>query len=297
MRTSLQILLLWSLLALAGTARAATSLDALRVYSVQPDTFELKFMSTMGTGTNTKLALNHVDGTTHIVTVGDRIGDYTVAAYEPTVERIFNPSINAHQEKKSGKVTLSKANGDNVILEMGKPLAADGWTACIVATNTGAWGFAAPGDRIMINNHTAEITEISPERAALRTGNQSRDITWATDNERAAVQSLWEEQRRQDEVDAALQKQRVAERQEEDVLPIREPLRIQDKQPAFSQQSRLRRSSQSFGVEYSYPIEYEVIPVWVRLPNGRTSFKPIALPTRFARRKTGITSFSVTPRY
>jgi hypothetical protein len=297
MRTSLQILLLWSLLALAGTARAAASLDALRVYSVQPDTFELKFMSTMGTGTNTKLALNHVDGTTHIVTVGDRIGDYTVAAYEPTVERIFNPSINAHQEKKSGKVTLSKANEDNVILKMGKPLAADGWTACIVATNTGAWGFAAPGDRIMIDNHTAEITEISPERTALRTGNQSRDIAWATDNERAAVQSLWEEQRRQDEVDAALQEQRVAERQEEDVLPIREPLRIQDKQPAFSPQSRLRSSSQSFGVEYSYPIEYEVIPVWVRLPNGRTSLKPIALPTRFARRKTGITSFSVTPRY
>jgi hypothetical protein len=297
MRTSLQILLLWSLLALAGTARAATSLDALRVYSVQPDTFELKFMSTMGTGTNTKLALNHVDGTTHIVTVGDRIGDYTVAAYEPTVERIFNPSINAHQEKKSGKVTLSKANGDNVILKMGKPLAADGWTACIVATNTGAWGFAAPGDRIMIDNHTAEITEISPERAALRTGNQSRDIAWATDHERTAVQSLWEEQRRQDEVDAALQKQRVAERQEEDVLPIREPLRIPDRKPAFSQQSRMRSSSQSFGVEYSYPIEYEVIPVWVRLPNGRTSLKPIALPTRFARRKTGITSFSVTPRY
>ena len=151
MRTSLQILLLWSLLALAGTARAATSLDALRVYSVQPDTFELKFMSTMGTGTNTKLALNHVDGTTHIVTVGDRIGDYTVAAYEPTVERIFNPSINAHQEKRSGKVTLSKANGDNVILEMGKPLAADGWTVGKAASE------AAPSTPFATDKHFQEI--------------------------------------------------------------------------------------------------------------------------------------------
>ncbi|MBL7115348.1 MAG: hypothetical protein ISS35_06245 [Kiritimatiellae bacterium] len=297
MRKLINILSLINLLLLLETGRAATPMEALRIYSVQPEYFELKFMSTMGTGKSTRLAFNHTDGSTHIVSVGDHIGSYTVESYEPTVERIFNPSINAHQEKKGGKVSLKKDDEKAIVLTMGQPLEKDDWTACLVITNTGAWGFAVQGDKLTIGTHTAMVSEVSQEHATMRINKTLYDIPWATEGERATVKSLWDDQRRQQQIETALQQRNIAEQKEEDVLPIHEPLHMPDRQPAFSQRSRLRHSSQSFGVEYSYPIEYDVIPVFVKQPNGKTCFRPIAVPTRFARRKTGIMSFSVTPRY
>ena len=42
-----------------------------------------------------------------------------------------------------------------------------------------------------------------------------------------------------------------------------------------------------FGTDYPYPTDFQVIPMFVRGPDGKRRFRPIVVPTRFERRTSG----------
>ena len=61
-------------IALANMVASATTLDDIRLHSVQPDVFEYKFASIVSSRTPITLAFNHTDGSTLFAHVGDPVG-------------------------------------------------------------------------------------------------------------------------------------------------------------------------------------------------------------------------------
>ena len=258
--------------------------SAIRVYVIQPACFEYIFTSVMdGGGGKQKLSFNHINGRTVFAGVGDEIGEYKVKSYAPSVERVFNKSVNTYLEKKSGKVTLRSPDGASVALEMGKVLSRPGWTACLVWVDSGNWMYAGDDDPVPAGGDEISRAAISADSVVLSCKSRRQTVPFISDKEKADLAVIWE-QRKKNREEAGRIAEKKTESQEPGIVatvirhappvePIDPPRRVVE----------VKASPQFFyGTEYRYPVEFETVPVVERTASGVTVIKnAIVVPKRF----------------
>ncbi len=287
------------------------ALDALRVRWVRPSAFDYTLVSTFaGADERTILGFNHRSGRSHFVGVGEALDAYRVDLFLPSTERVFNPTVNAYEEKKGGMAVLSDTEGNRLRLHLGVPLKEEGCTACVVSLDDGAEWRVKQGETIRLKDAAFRIAGISPEEVRIRPeSGASRVVPFATEEETGELRVRLARRRATQRKAAA-----EAEKRKTDIkvlkalarqpLPMR-PVRRQRAAAGGSASSRLRTLSNagatfSFGTDVRYPVEYEVVPRWI-YHNGRHIYSPIVVPTRFATRRTGMRMHSfgvqVVPRY
>lgn len=282
MKHALVSLAVVTALAAVAARGGDSALGGLRVLSTQTNCFEYKLMSAMGSDASRRLAFNGLGGTTHIVKVGEALGPYTVTGFQPTNERVFVASVNAWQTRAGGVATLADGSGATFRLPLGKPISTAGWMACLAELDGGGWRFVRPGDELAATGGVARVVEVTGNTVRIGQGGQTLTVPWATDEERDALTALWEERRQEME-----QKPAVAAAAPAPVLPTVPP----QPPPPPARRSVTVRSAPRVslgGMDYSYPTEFEVISVPVRTSSGKMVYRPIAVPTRFTRRSTGM---------
>jgi hypothetical protein len=259
------------------------SVTNLRVYAVGPRLFPYKFMSSMGSGTDVRLVFNHRSGSTHIVRIGESLGDYRVRSYVAGEERVFNPTINAEQTRRSGKVVLLSRDDDRVTLDMGRPLPVQGWTACLVDLSSGLWDYVREGDELP-GEPPLPVSLVGTNRVCVRRDGLDQQIAWASGKERAELTDLWAARKRAHL--AALEARRHEADAEEAARQAR-PVRVPHpgRPPAVAPS---RSPGFVFGTDYAYPTEFDVISVTSRDADGNLVNVPLVVPTRFERRTTGV---------
>jgi hypothetical protein len=266
-----------------AAAACATQVSDLRVMGVRSNVFEFTFMSSMSGGKAAdRLVFNHVSGATHVVRPGDRLGAYTVAAYTTAVERVLNPAVNAYQERKTGTVVLRDAAGRLRALKMGAILPEEGWSACLVAVDSGAWRYVVTGDELGLADGTASVVRVTEREVGVRTAAGEVSIVPMTEAERSEVKSRWAEEDRR--CRAALAAATPKPAGEEEFLQPRSP----PEPPASQWPAGSARQGLGFGTDFPYPVEYDVVSVRTVTPDGKIRMIPVVLPTRFQRRMSGV---------
>ena len=274
------------LLACCCVAYGAGSDPSLRTYAIQPACFPYMFMSVASrTADGAILSFNQVNGQTHFVRLGGVLGDYEVTAFEPGTERVFNPTINAYQERERGTVTLAAADGTRVVLTQGEPLAQPGWMATLVSLDTGGWQHVLSNDRFDIGSGPATVTSVSEEAVSVSAVGGTDTVTVAalTGEEQDQLAALWETRREQ----AATRAREAREAREERERELAKPVRSYSP-PRQRTVVEIRSAPRHFyGTEYRYPTAFQVVPIAVRDASGRLVPRPLVVPQRFTTWRGG----------
>lgn len=274
-------------------AAADANGGALRVYAVESQLFEYLFTAA-GTGADGKALLffRSLAGNVWSVHVGDRVGAWTVAAYAPRKVRVFKPSVNAWIEEDASSATLRGSDGAERVLTQGTPVEEPGLMACLVSLDSGRWVHARAGDCVALDGLSIQVLSVTNRAARAQVNGRECALPLASDDERQAMLDLWQTRRQQaEEAQAARVAEQAAEQQRQrdaaaasQAAAVASLTRRDDIQPSPVQYS--------FGSEYRYPVEYEVLPYSVLLPNGRMGTRAIVIPRRFDTRQMGM-SFGV----
>jgi len=282
-----------------GFGLAEVRPDVLRVYGTEPDTFDYVFKSYAEVaGKSVMLSFNHRSGKTFFVKPGDRFDAYTVAAFEPAVREVFDPTLNAARKTKTGKVTLTGPDKSTLVLEMDNPLRQSGLRARIVSLETGNQWSVRAGDRIAEGAVTVPVVEVTEAGAKLDwPGLGLSAIAPASEKEKVALHVLWREQsaEKQAAVAAAAAAGAAVARggaggnvamgaagnagQQAVVvnagnLAAGRVVGAAGTQPSFH-----------YGTDYRYPTEYEI---WYVRQGKDGRIRPIVVPTKFETRELGM---------
>ena len=195
----------------AGVALACSaypvegSIERIRVWKVQPACFDYMFTSSLGgTGDKTVLSLNHRGGKTFFVRIGDRLGNYTVKEFEPGTTRVFNPSINAYQTRKSGKVSLLGPGDKTVVLEQNKPLPQAGWLAYLISLDSSEWTTARDGDKVLLDELEMQVRGVTTNDVTVSVNGRKQALAAVAPIERDNMVARWAQQAREQKEGEAL---------------------------------------------------------------------------------------------
>lgn len=272
----------WAL-TLAGAAIGAPS--DLRLYAVRPDVFGYLFTA-VSTGADHQPVLAFMDlaGTTRFVRPGEKLGDWTVVDYQARTDRIFKPSVNAQLTVDTSIARLRNAAGVERLLTVGVPLEQSGRLACLVSLTSGDWKYARAGDTLTLDKRALTVRSVGETTVQVRLDDQVAEVAQASDAERQAVQGLW--RARQEQADAADAHARAEAQQRQQAARAAADARAAAVAPVVHAPQAVSRIT--FGTEYRYPTEYEVVPFVTRMPNGSLRHQTIVAPTRFDTRSFGI---------
>lgn len=263
---------------------AEGSHEDIRIWRTEPDSFDLVLKSSFaGSGKSQVIALNHRSGQTFFVKVGEKVGEYKVISYEETTERIFKPTVNAYQSKKVGTVLLEGPDGEKVTLKQGKRVKQPGRLAYLISLVTGQWSTVRPGDKAQLDDSEISITSVDKEAVEAVVDEENLSIKPISSEEKDDLVALWKERDRlkEERIEAARrEKEEAAERAQVAVALPRPAPQPQVTEVRF-------RPKIFFGTEYPYPTEFEVLPGYYS-NSGKMICPPIAVPTRFKRRTSGL---------
>lgn len=272
--------------------------DALRVRWIRPATFDYTLVSVFTGGNDrTILGFNHRSGRSHFVGVGEALGPHKVALFLPATERVFNATINAYEAKKGGTAVLRDAEGNRTRLRLGMPLEEEGWAARVLSLDSGKEWTLKQGDTVRTDEVTFRVAgigegelRVTPESGA------NRVVAFATKEETGELRERLAWRREAQRKKAAEAGEREARRKMLKAL-ANEPLMTRSarqKRDSVGESSSSRLAGRtptgatfSFGTEYRYPVEYEVVPRWI-YHAGRHVYSPIVVPTRFETRHHGM---------
>ncbi len=105
---------------LAGMTALATSVEDIRVHSVQSDVFEYKFTSVVSSRTPVTLAFKHTSGDTVFARVGERVGSYALTGFDA-------------QDSGESIAVLQGVDGKRYTFAMGRPLPQPGHVVCLTS--------------------------------------------------------------------------------------------------------------------------------------------------------------------
>jgi hypothetical protein len=267
-------------LALLLSASAATP-EALRVYAVEAATFDYVFTAAMAAGTNRVLSFNHRTGRTAFRRLGETLGEFTVAAFEPATQRVFNASINTWQERPGGRVTLRARDGSVRMLERGQPLPESGWAAWLIAADTGRGWYVREGDALPADAGWT-VGRIGSNRVWAAGAGVTNELPWLAADEKGALLARLDRQR------AALREARrraEEQRRAEEERALAEARRAPAGPRAVYAPRGMSRTT--IGTEYRYPTEFTVIPGLIG-PSGQILQETVVVPSRFETRTTGL---------
>ena len=257
--------------------------DDFRVFSVQPACFEYLFTSVVTKDSEGPLlSFNRLHGQTLFARVGERLGQYRIAGFQPVRKEVFNPTINANEVREVNRVALHDSSGNEIILQQGEPHPSDGWLALLTEIKTGEWRYALPGDTVAMNQVQFKVCDVSPGKVTVSSPGGTNILSVITDPEREELTALWKANQA-----SAKSTQGIPSPPAEAATEARRPL-PEARAPAAV---RTMRTRMSVGTEFRYPSEFEVIPVVSRDANGRITTRALVVPRRFTTRSTGMTVF------
>ncbi len=284
----------WCLRAWAAAAWVATFAWAaagggndLRLYTVRSEVFGyLLTAASIGADRVPVLSFKDLAGTTRFVRVGDKLGDWIVADYQPRTGTVFKPSVNAQLNVDTSIAILRNAEGQERILPMGVPLEQAGRMACFVSLASGAWAYARRGDALTLDGLALSVVSVDESVAQVRADGQAFDVPLVSGAERQTVMDVWRS--RQEQADA--QARALADEQQRQKA---ERIAAENAHAAAATTAATAHAPQqaarfSFGYEYRYPTEYEVLQYTTRTPNGSLRAQTIVVPTQFGTRSVGI---------
>ncbi len=177
-------------LILTGVAQGSTP-DAWRLLGVWSNCFDYVFTSVaISQRGRPILAFNEIGGRTYFVQEGDALGSYTVESFTPKTERVFNPNVQAYLSHNGGTVTLRRAGGERVVLEMGKPLPQPGLLARLGKWKTGETRYVRMGDTLWCSPLAAQVIAIAPSAVELLAEGKTWIVSPPSEAERAHLTSL-----------------------------------------------------------------------------------------------------------
>ena len=276
------VLLSAILIAAGGASDLEAGLPAsLRVYRIAPAEFDYQFTAVVGGGANPVLSLNHRSGRTYFVRIGDSLDGWRVKAFEPMTNRAFNASVNSYMETKSGKVTLLGRDGQTT-LEMGKPVPQPGWMAWLADLSTGQACNIREKDEIPFGTVNLAITSISESAVTASVGGETQTVPPISEEERKDLVELWNRiARERDESRTRAIEQDIQERE----AALAEVRSRQAANP-FQAITPREKSGASFGTEFRYPVEFQVVPPVLDV-RGKEITPGFAVPSRFETRMIG----------
>jgi hypothetical protein len=281
---------------LSGSATATNSVELLRVYAIKPACFEYMFTSAMERPEGRQsLSFNHINGRTVFAGVGDTVGEYKVMSFDPSVERVFNASVNAYMEKKDGTVVLQSSDGRKLALDMGKVLSQPGWMACLVWLDSGSWMYVGENDAVLAGDTEVPVIGISEDAITVMADNSKRVVPFISDNEKISLLALWEGRRKAREEAAKLAEKKQLQEESEPKQVITQVIRHAPALPVSAGLSRrsidVRMPPQFFyGTEYRYPVSFESVPVYIKTSSGVRMQNRLVLPRTF---QTGWTGYGI----
>jgi len=263
------------------TAAPAAAGDTLRVYALEPATFDYVFTAAMAAGANRVLSFNQRDGRTAFRSVGETLGGSTIVAFEARTQRVFNASIHAWQERPGGRVTLRAPDGTTRVLEQGQSRAEAGWAAWLVAADTGRGWYVREGDALPAAEAGWTVARIASNGVWCAGGGVTDRLPWLTPEEKGALlarlerqrEALREVRRRAEEARQAEEKRALAEARRAPASP----------RPVYAPRGESRSV---IGTEVRYPTEFTVIPGLIG-PSGKVIQETVVVPSRFETRTTG----------
>ena len=284
----MRALFLFAVLSVVVSAEAKLSADHIRVYAIEPASFDYVFTAVVAENSNNPiLSLNHRSGRTSFVRPGGQVGEYVVSNYQSGVTHIYNSTINSTQDVKTGKVSLFGKDGPPVVLELGRRLPQPGWMAYLVDLNDGNWWYVRESDVIVRDTVSVHIGLVGSNSVTFFMAGITNKATLIADSEIKDLTRLWEanaRKRTQKKPDDA------AEMSMDDTL-LEAPAQVPSAHAGARQASRsvvLRYPSRTFfGTEYCCPTEFMVLPaIWNA--NGQIVRPPMIVPRRFETRSSGI---------
>ncbi len=256
-------------------------LVALRVAQTEPDAFDYLFTGAIPAPQGGwTLSVNHRSGRTFFVTVGDAVDEWHVTAFEPELQREFSPTLNAWQNRRSGRLTLTDPHGRSVILGMEKPLEQPGLRATLVSTRSGeAWSVRS-GDSFHADGVLLEVMALDANEVWVRHDGVDSALSPILPEELASLSE---------------RKRALANRREADAeasFPADDPQEVSRGLPGLANRTRSRAGGEGgrradffAGTEYRYPSEYQV---WM-LPHGPDGkLRPVLIPRRFETGSVGM---------
>lgn len=286
MKSGFTILLLFLWLGTGAVAGPVESNDV-RVWAFYTNCFEYVFTSVIGvTEGKPTLGFNHLDGSTVFVREGGVVGDRILSGFTSRVERGFDASLNAWQNRRGGVVRLSQTGEADVVLEMGKPLAMPGYLALLVKLSTGAAGYVRVGDSVEWAGERATVSAVEPGVVTIRDSSGTMALGFPSDAERSGLMAQWEA-RRQEEVQRRL-----------DAIEATEAAQLQAAQlQAASEAQVVRAAPRRKLVQLTFnplriveAIPYEQVVAYVVGPSGKPgeaiSVTPITLKVPMPRFRT-----------
>ena len=266
--------------------------DALRLYDLQPSVFDyvLTGLSRDGDG-RPRLSFNDRAGNTHFKRQGEHLGPYCLTRYAIMTNRAFNASLNAIQESRVVTAELTGTSGTNIALIQGERLPAPGFTARLVALDTGLGWALRRGDGFMCGSITMRVDTVTATSTTVAVlGGPSLSIPPISTNERTALAALW----------AANERQRVAAVRERAAAQASDAVAQADQPaaafppppspapfPAPPRRTDPVRTGMSVGTYYWVPTEFQVIPAqWDT--SGHLISERVVVPRHFETRFSGV---------
>lgn len=275
-------------LAVVNTAGAASLAESIRVYAIEPASFEYVFTAVVaGNATNPILSLNHRSGRTSFVRTGGHVGEYVVSNYQAGVRHVYNPTINSTQDIQTGRVSLCGKAGPPVVLELGKRLPQPGWMAYLVDLSNGNWWYVRESDVILRDAVSLQIGPVETNSVTLLAEGVTNRVSLISDAEIRNLTRVWADngrKRTENKTDDAAE---VSQDDSPfDATPHGSPVQAVPR-PA-SRSVVLRYPSRTyFGTDYSCPTEYMVLPaIWNA--NGQIVRPTMIVPRRFETRSVGL---------
>ena len=283
--------------AVYASSQATNAIEYLRVYAIKPACFEYMFTSVMEKSEGRQsLSFNHINGRTVFAGVGDAVGEYRVKSFQPSVERVFNPSVNSYVEKKDGTAILQASDGRKIILDMGKVLTQPGSIACMVWLDSGNWMYVGRNDAVLVGDMEVPVTGISEESVTVMVDNTQCTVPFVSEAEKSSLLSLWADRRKaREEALKVPEKKPVSEESEPRQVVTQVIRHAQPLQPPDNSSRRLveiRTPPQFFyGTEYRYPVSFETVPVYIRTSSGVRIPQALVVPKLF---QSGWSGYGIT---
>jgi hypothetical protein len=163
---------------------AATPREVLRLHAIQPETFDFVFASVItGSDGAPVLAFTGRDGT-RFLKVGETLGDYTLTAYAPATNRVFNPSVNTWLTVKGGVATLASPTGGTLKLEQGKPKEGPNWRAMLLRPDTADTWILHAGNSFAVDGTSVELVSVTSTSVIARTAGETFRVPFLTAEEK-----------------------------------------------------------------------------------------------------------------
>lgn len=273
------------LIAASALATETDPFSSLRAYVVRPAVHGYLFTGVVsGSGPTAHCAFNHLSGKTDFVRVGGMLGEDRLIRHEPQFKRVPDATLGIERDVSISRAVFQRPDGGEFTLTENEPLEQQtGRMACLVDLTSGWFQYVMAGDEILTPGGTVTVQTVSEHSVAGSAAGASVQFAVASDEERAAVLALW--QSRRDAQTARIAASRAAQEAEDAAqtdwmasIPPSTPPRL----------SSTRQSSLGMGTIYSFPVEYDVLPVAVRGPNGCWISSGVVVPTRFETRMNGV---------